>query len=527
MNRTFRYLLVIIIIIASISCNNKKDRQLSAILNIVDSKPDSAILLLNNINQTNLSDHDLATYSLIYTIAQDKSGLDVDNDSLIRIAYNWYENKTEDSLYDKSQYYMGKYYALNDSTDKALTCFSKAIKAAKDKNDYSIQSMALLQSAVIIREYNPSLAIKYAIEANSIYNKLSDASNINKSYYILNIAECLTYKKGNTKQIISLGKKATQIALMTKDSAVIADAYQDMSVFYTIANKKDSALYAARMSYAHRKKYDAQALLSYALALYQADSIMQAKRIISLIKQQDYIHNGDYIYSQRRLIALREHNYNEANSYADSSELYLKKRYAQSLSQKDKYFKLLTKKEEARNNAQNESYIKSILLLSILIISAISITFLFLIFKQKKHELEIKDQEKQARLKMEISHKDIQLSTMRNFLLKKIDITKKLENYKNKDNTKIALSNDDWKELEIFLNNTDDNIIERIKQQYPNLTYKDIRFVMLIRLKIPTSCIATIYHIEEKSVVQKLYLIKNKFGINKEGISARTFIENY
>lgn len=91
-----------------------------------------------------LSDLDMAMYSLAYTMAQDKTGIDIDNDSLIRTAYTYYYNRPEDSLYAKSQYYMGKYYALNDSSEKALQCFRKSIVMAKRKHDYDTQCLSLL-----------------------------------------------------------------------------------------------------------------------------------------------------------------------------------------------------------------------------------------------------------------------------------------------------------------------------------------------------------------------------------------------
>lgn len=53
---------------------------------MVDSLPDSTLALLRKVDCDNLSAKDMAEYSLLFTMAQDKSGLDVDNDSLIRIA---------------------------------------------------------------------------------------------------------------------------------------------------------------------------------------------------------------------------------------------------------------------------------------------------------------------------------------------------------------------------------------------------------------------------------------------------------
>lgn len=107
-------------------------------------------------------------------MAQDKSGLDVDNDSLIRCAYTYYNSTPNDSLYDKCQYYMGKYYALNDSTEKALDCFNKAITSAQKTKDRRIEAMALLQSSVICREYAPCKAVKQAISVVEIYNTIKE-----------------------------------------------------------------------------------------------------------------------------------------------------------------------------------------------------------------------------------------------------------------------------------------------------------------------------------------------------------------
>ena len=99
---------------------NKADISLpiSTIIPLAEKKPDSALALLKKVDQTKLSEKAVALYSIAYTMAQDKSGIDVDNDSLLRNAYNWYNGKPADSLYAKCEYYMGKYYALNDSSEK-------------------------------------------------------------------------------------------------------------------------------------------------------------------------------------------------------------------------------------------------------------------------------------------------------------------------------------------------------------------------------------------------------------------------
>lgn len=50
----------------------------------------------------------------------------------------------------------------------------------------------------------------------------------------------------------------------------------------------------------------------------------------------------------------------------------------------------------------------------------------------------------------ELSHRDIQICTMRNFLLKKIDIMEKIESMRNETEKHILISEDDWNEIEVF-----------------------------------------------------------------------------
>lgn len=116
---------------------------------------------------------------------------------------------------------------------------------------------------------------------------------------------------------------------------------------------------------------------------------------------------------------------------------------------------------------------------------------------------------------------------MRDFLLRKVDIVNKLESLKSKGSGKIVLSEEDWDEVEIFLNNADGNFAIRLHQAFPNLATKDVRLLMLLRLGIPNSSMAAIYNIEEKSIRQNLYLVKRKLGIDGKNISARKFIEDF
>ena len=126
-----------------VSCYQSHKRELDLAYTLAESKPDSALVFLNRINQGKLSDEDMAKYALIYYMAQDKSGLDVDNDSLIRIAYDWYGKHQADSLYASSLYYMGKCFLLNDSMEQAKACLEKSYSISDSLHNLSLKCLAL------------------------------------------------------------------------------------------------------------------------------------------------------------------------------------------------------------------------------------------------------------------------------------------------------------------------------------------------------------------------------------------------
>lgn len=90
------------------NCGRNYSRTIDRAYGLVDTAPDSALALLSGISHERHG-HETARYALVYTIAQDKSGWDVDDDSLLHVAYVYYDGKPDDSLYAKCQYYMGKY----------------------------------------------------------------------------------------------------------------------------------------------------------------------------------------------------------------------------------------------------------------------------------------------------------------------------------------------------------------------------------------------------------------------------------
>lgn len=126
-----------------------------------------------------------------------------------------------------------------------------------------------------------------------------------------------------------------------------------------------------------------------------------------------------------------------------------------------------------------------------------------------------------------LQQKEKQITMMRQFIINKVDIARKIEELKNSHGENISLTDADWDEINQFLENVDGDFVPRLKAKFPSLSNHDIQFLILVRFKMPTQVLASIYGISEKSIRQKLYVFKSKVGIEGQVTSLRSFIKAF
>lgn len=185
--------------------------------------------------------------------------------------------------------------------------------------------------------------------------------------------------------------------------------------------------------------------------------------------------------------AIKAKNIDLAINYTDSANNNYDDAYRKAMQGKYTYYSSYINKvkEKAELRGKNEMQ-RWVFLLSILLLISLLAFILYVYFiNQKQAALKIR-QEK------ELAHKETQLSAMRNYLLKKIEIVEKLNSIREKDVNHFVLSEDDWTELEAFLDGVEELFVSRLKKQHPNLTQSDIRLMMLLRLKLPQKSLASI-----------------------------------
>lgn len=287
-----------------------------------------------------------------------------------------------------------------------------------------------------------------------------------------------------------------------------------------------SALKASKIS----KKYNIKKEFAKDYSMCQfyvlADSLEQAELYLNKLLPLN-INDSCLFYLMKRSIAIKKHDWNKVETFVDSADYYFDKKNSENLRAKNKYYSLLFQKEMAKAKSDSENRLKSYAIIIIILVFSIIIALLYFIFLQKRKRMRIRMEDNERIRQIEAEHKERQIATMRKFLISKIDIIKRLQSIKSVGRKQIILTEADWGEIEMFLNSTNNGFVERLQSEFPRLTQKDIKFLMLVRLKLPYESIAIIYGIEEKSVKQRLFLFKSKLGLSKGKISTREFLEDY
>lgn len=255
-----------------VSCHQSHKKVLNHAYRLAEFTTDSSLAILNRIDKSKLSEEDMAKYALVYYMAQDKSGLDVDNDSLIRIAYNWYEKHQEDSLYALCLNYMGKYCLLVDSLEQAKACLEKSYYISDSLHNQEVKCLALSKLIEVEERLAPYKALNYAKTLVKMYDEIPDVTIHNEVAAHVQLCENFWYVD-SLQRALEEGKIAQKIARRSGNSVLMSAVAQDLSNIFEDLGEKDSCLFYARQAYdlQHGKIFSCQ--LALASAYMAVDSL--------------------------------------------------------------------------------------------------------------------------------------------------------------------------------------------------------------------------------------------------------------
>lgn len=192
------------------------------------------------------------------------------------------------------------------------------------------------------------------------------------------------------------------------------------------------------------------------------------------------------------------------------------------------------RQQERVAEAENERTSDWMLFYRLLALFALSLLLLFAFYhnmRRKKSRLEIGiQQEKKENYRLMLKQQQTEMQFLRekeakekmeiDQLSQKVEYFKRLNaitvpilmNTRNRTGA-LHLTEEDW---ETVVNNTNacfDNFTSRLKAQHPTLTDEEIRFCCLIKMELPLSLLAEIYHIAKGSISRKKMRLKEKMTI--------------
>ena len=120
-----RMLTLIFLIVILMGCNSTPNRSiLRQVESYMEEHPDSALFLLNSIaHPEKLSGREQAEYALFYTQSCEKNFILQLNDSLIKIAVDYFESQAGGLKTAQSYFYMGCIYQNRNEHANAVRAF--------------------------------------------------------------------------------------------------------------------------------------------------------------------------------------------------------------------------------------------------------------------------------------------------------------------------------------------------------------------------------------------------------------------
>ena len=122
----WHYICVILSCILYCSCSSPSMRQLQELETRVNDVPDSVLAVLTAADMPRWGEA-RALYALLTVEAQDKSYIDVADDSLIRVATRYYDRRGPALHRLQAFYYHGRVYANAGLRHEAMTAYTRAM----------------------------------------------------------------------------------------------------------------------------------------------------------------------------------------------------------------------------------------------------------------------------------------------------------------------------------------------------------------------------------------------------------------
>lgn len=541
-----------------VSCDNRQTKSLlQDVETYIQERPDSALRVLRKVDSLTLNTKSLrARYSLLFAMALDKNYIDTTALSILEPTVAYYERLGSPQDKMLSCYYLGRIYANRKDYPNAVIFYSQALRESSADDYYhkglAYEALANAYSA----SFNTEEELRNAILAHDCFDKIRD-KNLALSRYKIAQAyhnnEQFDLADSLYSSVYSGLDSTSKLAFYAMEDQVSNDLQREGPDV-----ERDLRLleYVAE----HRGNLTLTSYYEYAYLLLLIGNKSTAENILSQLSEID--ESVETMEIRYRIAKYEEHD-KEALTLLKGLLLYqndvVKKQLAQSVfkAQSD-YYRLTAEVSEQKSTIANQRSV-IILIASLMMAGLLCIVFM----KRKTALIREKDRLAQAveeserlletvrnRAKQEKEERDKDIFDLKSRNERERDKIKelrdmyvslyqkrfyeigkyydaasshRLESIKEKayhdviSSTQalfeeIASGSEGQKKFEARINADLDDIVSKIRSDFPKLKDDDIRFICYLIVGYDTSTISFLMDISKENVRVKKHRLREKLN---------------
>lgn len=286
--------LVLSALILSGCTSRSVDKTLYDIESYIMEHPDSALIILDTMNRNILkSERQRAHHALLHAMALDKNYIDVSDDSIARVAVDYYSKRGPEKYEARSLYYLGLAYYYQKKYDKAILEFTKAEEVARKSDSLYLGFVKMGQADSYAKTYNDIEELKSIKETYDICLKLKEPYYINASK--LRLAQALInlkyYKKADSLLLELIESENNDIEI--RISAMVTYAFRN--TLYDDINYNEAINIYSKII----KEYDGLFMKNkdywaYAYSLDKIGKNKESNEILNLLNKSDTSASASY-----------------------------------------------------------------------------------------------------------------------------------------------------------------------------------------------------------------------------------------
>lgn len=512
-----RLILLLSLTAVLFSCTpSQVQMQLLDVESYIMERPDSALAVLESMDRSLLStEADRARHALLNAMALDKNFIDVSDDSLARVAVDYYSKRGDRKYYGRALYYLGLAYYYQEEYNKAIVEFTKAEMIIEGIDSLYLVMIKIAQADTYAKTYNfieeeycLRIALEITISENYLYYQqvaklrlalpLFDYHSDDEAFAMINDL----INDGNTDE------RVKDVALLAKAYVLVTHqkAFTDALEIFN-ANRDNEYLTV--------KDYWA-----WAYALNAVGRKEEAKGLIDQLAQEE---SGTTSYWQY-MIAKSDNDLESALSYLEESFEYnnvevsdaLKQSLA--LSQRDYYE---SQAELSESEAERSKLWMSLVILSsVMVLMLVGVCIIWYVRKQKRTKEQYLLYITEIRRQLDEAKKDDYPALKRKYLAlyksrfetigalceqyaQSQDLVNAEKSIYRKVVSLVDEFTDDYtnrEKFEAMLDEDLDNIMSDLRTEMPSLKDKDYMIFSLLLIGFDVTTISNLLNISANTV---------------------------